>query len=214
MSLTPNQPDSKRELAPAGTHRAVLYKIINYGNVPTEWNGETSKKHKIRLIWELSDETIEYEKDGEKVTAPFSVGRKFTFSMGDNSNLYPIVQGITGGLKEDERWNFNIESLLGTACLLTVVHDEFNGNKYAKVTSATQLPKSMEAPKQVNENEVEDVRDLSQEQIEALPDFIKDEMKQSDEYHVRFVAPRGDGDKEEHPSVKEAREVDPEDIPF
>lgn len=214
MSLTPNQPDSKRELAPAGTHRAVLYKVVNLGTLKTEWEGKEKDSHKIRLYWELSDEKVKYEKDGETKEAPFSVGRKLTFSMGDNSHLYPIVQGITGGLTEDERWNFDIESLLGTPCLLTVVHDEYNGNRYAKVTGATQLPKGMEAPVQVNESTVIDVRKLSKEDIDALPDFMADDMRSSNEYHVRFDAPRGDVEAPKPAAVAEAQAIKPEDIPF
>lgn len=215
MSLTPNQPESKRELAPAGTHRAVLYKVINLGTLKTEWQGQEKDSHKIRLIWELSDEFIEYEKDGEKIKAPFSIGRKFTFSMGDNSHLLPIVQGMTGGLTEDERWNFDIESLLGVPCLITVIHDEYNGNKFAKVTGASQLPKAMEKPTQVNPSEVLDVRYLTEEQIEALPSFLSDDMESSREYHVRFKAPRSEAPKPEKPkAVEDAQAINPEDIPF
>ena len=217
MSLTPSKPDSKeRQLPPAGTHRAVLYKIINLGTLDTEWKGEAKKSHKIRLFWELSDEQIEYEVNGEKKSGPFSIGRKFTFSMGDNSHLYPIVTGITGGLTDDERWNFDIESLLGQTCLVTVVHDEYEGRKYAKVTAATSLPKSMETPEQVNESQMIDVRKLTQDEIDDLPEYIRDDMKSSQEYHVRFDAPRsenptGDG-PESYPQPE--GEINPDDIPF
>lgn len=215
MSLRPSQPESKRELAPAGTHRAVLFRVINLGTLKTEWEGKERDSHKIRLIWELTDETITYTKDDKEVTAPFSVGRKFTFSMGDNSHLYPIVQGMTGGLTEDERWNFDIESLLGSPCLVTVVHDESNGNKFAKIASATKLPKAMEVPTQVNPSEVLDVRKLSQEEIEALPDFLSADMEASNEYHVRFNAPRSETPEPAKPQVVEdAQAIEPEDIPF
>ncbi len=215
MTLKPNQPESKRELAPAGTHRAVLYKVVNLGTLKTEWEGKEKDSHKIRLYWELSDRKVKYEKDGKEVEAPFSVGRKLTFSMGDNSHLYPIVQGMTGGLTEEERWNFDIESLLGVPCLITLVHDEFNGTKYAKVTAATQLLEGMEKPIQVNPNEVLDVRKMSKDEIDELPEFIADDMRSSLEYKLRFEAPRTESPESDKPkAVSDAQEITPENIPF
>lgn len=205
---------TERKLPPTGTHRAVLYKIINLGNLETEWQGKKKKSHKIRLYWELSDESIEYEKDGEKKTAPLSISRKFTFSLGDNSHLYPVVTGIVGGLTEDERWNFNIESLLGVPCLITIIHDEFNGIKFAKVTAATQLPKGMEKPVQVNPSVVIDVRKLTKEEVDALPEFIAKDMQSSDEYHVRFLAPRSDATQGSPSALPPYPEIEEKDIPF
>lgn len=211
------KPDKKeggsRQLAPTGTHRAVLYKLINLGTLPVEWNGETKKQHKIRLIWELTDETIEYEKDGEKKSGPIAVGRKFTFSMSDKGLLLPIVTGIVGGLTEDERWNFDIESLLGQSCLVTITHEEYNGTPYAKIVGASMLPKGMEKPTQINPTTIWDVRKMSQEEIEELDDYIKDDMKSSDEYHVRFEAPRGNNENDVY-KQNGVEEIGPDDIPF
>lgn len=215
MSLTPQKQEStNRTIAPAGTHRAVLYKIINLGTIPTEWMGQEKKSHKIRLIWELTDEKIEYEKDGEKKSGPIVVGRKFTFSLGDKSSLYPIVVGMIGGLTDDERWNFNIESLLGTPCLVTVVHDEFNGKPYAKITSASMLPRGMEIPTQVNKSVVIDVRNMSQEEIDKLPEYLAKDMQASDEYHVRFLAPRGNNNANDVYAKHGVESINPEDVPF
>lgn len=222
--IPPKSEEMQRDLPPTGTHRAVLYKLVNLGTLETEWQGKPKKSHKIRLIWELSDENIEYEKDGQKVTAPFAVGRKFTLSMGDNSHLYPIVQGITGGLTDDERWNFDVESLVGQPCLITVIHDEWEGKKFAKVTGATKLPKGMMEPKQVNESTIWDVRKLSKEEIADLPEYIAKDMESSDEYKLRFLAPRSeqptkigntDMDYPDGPvdSFTE-EEINPEDVPF
>lgn len=188
-------PEQKKELPPTGSHRAVLYKLINLGTLTTEWNGQEKKQHKIRLYWELSDEKVTYEKDGETVSKPFSVGGKYTYSLFENSHLTPIVTGMLGTkLHEDEIPGFDIETLLGTPCLITVIHDEYNGNKFAKVSNVTVLPRGMEAPTQVNKTEILDVRKLSQQEIGELPEFIRKDMESSAEYHVRFNAPRAEED--------------------
>lgn len=218
--LTPNRSTKERQLPPTGTHRAVLYKLINLGTLETEWEGKKKMSHKIRLIWELTDEVLEYEveENGEKVkkSGPFSVGGKYTYSMGDNSRLLPIITGMLGtSLSEDERWNFDARKLLGTPCLVTVVHDEFEGTKFAKVTGATALPKAMAKPTQINETVNLDVRELSQEAIAQLPEYIRNDMESSREYHVRFLAPRSEtphvlGDK--YPDI--SPENDPDAVPF
>lgn len=207
---------SEKKLAPTGTHRAVLYKLINLGTLNVEWDGEPKKSHKIRLGWELSDEEIEYEKDGETIKKPFVVDRKFTFSLGDNAHLTPIVEGMIGKpLFDKEKAEFDIETLLGMSCLITIVHDEYNGNKFAKVTNATLLPKGMEKPTQVNENLILDVRKMSREEIDELPEFIANDMKSSDEYRVRFEAPRSETPETDLPDVvKEKQELEPGDLPF
>lgn len=222
MSLTPPKPDNiERQLPPAGTHRAVLYKIINLGTLDTEWQGQAKKSHKIRLIWELSDEEVIYttkDERGQEIekTAPFAVGRKFTLSMGDNSHLFPFVQGMIGvALTDDERYNFDIESLLGRECLITVVHAEYEGRKFAQVTNASTLPKGMEKPKQINETVMLDVRKLSQQEIGELPEYIRVDMEASSEYDVRFNAPRTDAPQAQvPPQVQAEQELNPEDIPF
>jgi len=222
MSLTPTKPEggNDRQLPPAGTHRAVLYKLINLGTLTTEYKGQKKKQHKIRLFWELSDKMVEYEKDGEKIKAPFSVGGKFTFSLGDQSHLYPIVTGMIGqGLTEDERWNFDIESLLGMSCLVSVVHDKTqDGISFAKIASTSPLIEGMDAPTQVNPTTILDVRKLTKEEIDELREYIKNDMMSSSEYHLRFLAPREDI-KTGAAKVYEEQEVSDDeitedDIPF
>ena len=219
MSLTPTKPENReRQLPPAGTHRAVLYKIVNLGTLTTEFKGVEKKQHKIRLFWELPDEKIEYEVNGEKKSGPFSIGKKFTFSMGDQSHLYPIVVGMVGqALTEDERWSFNIESLLGSSSLITITHDTLpDGRKFANVSSTSPLVKGMEKPTQTNQSEMIDVRKLTKEEIDNLPDYLKEDMKSSSEYHVRFLAPRGEEGSRVDKIYEESgiEEIKPEDIPF
>ena len=206
--LIPKKVGSDRELAPTGSHRAVLYKLVNLGTLETEWEGKKKMSHKIRLIWELSDEVLEYEYDdketGQKVkkSGPFAVGGKYTYSLGDNSRLLPVVQGMLGtNLTEDERWTFDAQKLLGMPCLVTVIHDEYEGTKFAKVASVTSLPKAMAKPAQINETIIWDVRELSQEAIAELPEYIRKDMEASQEYHVRFLAPRSEQPREVAPGV-------------
>jgi hypothetical protein len=107
--------------------------------------------------------------------------------MGKKSNLRPFVEGIIGtSLSDDEAYAFELEDLMGRACLLNVVHEEKNGNTYANIHNASPLPKSLKAPEMVNEAKVIDVDSASAAEIDALPTFIKDKIVSSEEYQLRF----------------------------
>lgn len=184
MSLTAPRAKTQTDV-PKGNHVARLYQIIHIGTNEFEFKGETKKSDKIRLTFELCNETKVF-KEGEE-PKPFSVSREFGFSMGPKSHLRPFVEGMIGtSLFEDEAYNFNFEDLLGRACLLNIVHDDKNGNVYANIKGVSPLPNGMAAPEQFNESKMIDVNTSPFEEIDALPDFIKNKMQSSEEYQGRL----------------------------
>lgn len=200
-ALTAPKAASKTDV-PKGNHVARLYQIIHIGTVSYQWQGETKQQDKIRLTFELCNERKVFEEGGEP--KPFSISREFGFSMGRKSHLRPFVEGMLGvAFHDEEAYAFDIEQLLGEVCLLNVVHVEKNGNIYAEIQGASQLPKGMEAPALFNPTKIVDVRTATEEQIKELPDFIQEKMRSSLEYQNR--TPGGS-----YP----ADAVNPEDVPF
>jgi hypothetical protein len=63
-------------------------------------------------------------------------------------------------LHDDEAYNFNLDDLLGEACLLNVVRTEKGGNTYANIQGASLLPKGMTAPELVNETRSLDINTI------------------------------------------------------
>lgn len=191
MSHTP--PAKKApEPAPAGNHVARLYQIVHVGTVPNVYMGEQTLTDQVRLSFELCNKKKVFKEDeGEK---PISVSTFFlTYSMGKKANLTKLVEGMIGTtLDEDEAASFDLDSILGEACLLNVVHTEKNGNTYANIKSASPLPEGITAPALVNPARFLDVNDMTMEEIDEQPDFIKDRMKSSEEYDKRFRQPGGD----------------------
>ena len=224
----------ERVLAPAGTFPARVFKFMNLGTRFQEYKGQLKDYPDtlINISWELPTELNKFtvkKEDGseEEVEKPFAVSREFTLSMGKKSNLRPFVEGIIGTqLTDDEAYNFDLEELLGKACLITIAHrkSEKNGNTYANVISATPLIKGMEMPEAVNEQRIFNVNDSSLEDIEALPEWLRDKVKESDEYKERFdpataerranieeeLKKRGVSNEDKYPE----EEINPEDIPF
>jgi len=113
--------------------------------------------------------------------------------MSPKGKLRPFIEGMIGTkLHDDEAYSFDPEKLLGESCLLNVVHEEKNGSTYANIANASPVPKSMEAavPALVNGKSIVDVETSTREEIDALPDFLKEKVYSSIEFANRFG---GDG---------------------
>jgi hypothetical protein len=178
-------PEKKQfDPVPAGTHVARFIEIINIGSVETEWEGQKRLSHKIRLGFELCNERKVF-KEGEQ-EKPYTISREFTYSMGEKSNLRPVVEGMIGAtLTDEEARTFDLEKLLGTACLLNVVHVTKGDSVYANIKSASPLLKGITAPEQFNKSRLVDVDTATEEVINSLPQFIAEKMRSSQEYKTR-----------------------------
>jgi hypothetical protein len=185
MTLTPAKKGGSYDPVPSGNHIARLYEIIHVGTIPTQWQGQDKMTDKIRLGFELCNEKKEFRQgEGEK---PYSISREFTYSWGQKGHLRPFIEGFIGTkLHDDEAYNFNLEDLLGEACLLNVVHTEKDGNTYANIQGASPLPKGLAAPALVNEKRSLDINSIPYNEIDALPEFIQKKMKSSEEYSARL----------------------------
>jgi len=124
--------------------------------------------------------------------------------MNEKATLRKLVEGIIGtALTDKEAEIFDIEQLLGEACLLNVIHKDSPKGIRANIQGASPLPKGMTAPDMVNEARSIDVNTASQIEIRDLPNFIREKMETSKEYQQRF----GEGAQAEGGVTKD-------DIPF
>jgi hypothetical protein len=180
---------------PAGNHVARLFQIIHIGTTHFVYQNEEKSQDKIRFTFELCNEKKIF-KDGEE-ERPYAVSREFGLSMGKKSHLRPFIEGMLGTkFSDDEAYDFDIDTLLGKACLLNVVHNEKNGNVYADIQNASPLPKGLEAPDMVNAAKLIDVNESLREEIDALPEFIRNKMQSSDEYGARFLGKTGPSEED------------------
>ena len=137
------------ELAPAGTHLAVCYRVIDLGTQAVDWQGQTKHQRKVLLSWELPDEQMS---DGR----PFSIGQRYTLSSSEKARLRQDLESWRGRPFTDVDFDpanpnrFNIKKLIGVGCLLTVVHTEKAGKSYANIKSVAKLMKGQAAPPPVN----------------------------------------------------------------
>ena len=218
-------------LAPAGTHVARVYKFMNLGTRLQEYQGklkdypDTLVSFTLELPNELNE--FEYENNGEteKVSKPFVISKEFTLSMGKKSNLRPFVEGIIGvQLTDAEAGSFDIETLVGMTCQATIVHQQSKSDpdrKYANLKSVAPLMKGVEAPAQVNESVIMDVKTMTLDEFNALPDFLQKKIEISDEWKARFDPDEIERKKKlqqeidaRKPQSADSEEIGPEDIPF
>ena len=156
-----------------------MYSVVQLGTMNGEYLGKPTKKNKIRITWELPEEIREF--DGEQ--KPMVVGKTYTASIYEQAKLRPIVEGILGEIDED---TFTIESLVDKPCMVQLSPAEYQGTEYMDVVSATQLPKSVPAPKQVNPSVYLDYQEAWSDEVYAnLPQWMRDKMAESEEMKAR-----------------------------
>ena len=173
-----------RELCPAGTQVARLYSVVHIGTVAFEYMGEAKTANKVRLTFELPNEMRVF-KDGEP-EKPMVISSEFALSMHEKASLRKFIEGLVGTtLNADEAAGFDVESLIGTPCLLNIVHTTKNGKEFANIKTASPLVKGMEAPPAINAPLALNYGDKWDVQVfEALPGFLKDKMKATPEYEA------------------------------
>jgi hypothetical protein len=173
---------------PAGNHIARCYSMVELGTLSEVILGQEKQVHKIRLTFELPDELKVFNAD--KGEQPCVISKEFTLSMNEKSNLRGFLKSWRGkDFTEDEAASFDVTKLLGVPCLLNIIHKP--GKKdpsriYDEIASATPLMKNMICPPQVNPNFEFSLQDFDQNRFEALPDFLKDKIRQSKEYKAMF----------------------------
>jgi hypothetical protein len=185
MAITAKKSEQiERELIPAGNYVARCYKMIEIGNVPTEYLGVEKLSHKVRIGWELPTELKVFKQEnGEQ---PLVIEKEYTLSLADKSNLRKDLKSWRGkDFTELEMDNFDITKLIGTPCMLNIIH--VAGKKdptkmYQAIGSVSPVPKGLECPKQINETFIFDFENYNQEKFNSLPDFIKNQIIESEEF--------------------------------
>jgi hypothetical protein len=171
-------------LAPAGTHLARCYRLIDIGTRHSEYMGEPTTKNEVVFGWELCHETVDTE-EGPK---PAVCSKFYTNSLNEKANLRKDLEAWRGRpFTDDELKAFDLNAVLGKPCLLTIVHQaNAEGRKKAKVFAVTGVPKGTVVPPQVNPSQSFWIDEWDEQVFEKLPDGFKRLITASDEFRVKF----------------------------
>lgn len=205
MAIIAQNTDTNTVLAPAGNHIARCYSMVHIGTLDDEYMGQPRKTNKVRLTWELPNEKhIFREENGPE---PFVVSKEYTLSMGEKSNLRKDLESWRGkAFSEDEAKAFDVTVLTGVPCMINVIHkDSSTGKTHARVTGVTPLPKGIDCPEQINPS-FEFNFDEGFENLESLPDWLKDKIKSSYEFKSKMGITQAE-------DIKSTEDED-DDLPF
>lgn len=140
--------DFKR--VPAGSHIAVCNLIADCGMQPGS-QLYPNPKHKLYVRFEIPAERVEYEKDGQTIEGPMTIGSFYTASMNEKATLRKHLESWRGrSFTDEEAAQFDVSAILGKACMLSVVHSEAGGKTYANIASIGAMPKGVPIPKAEN----------------------------------------------------------------
>lgn len=193
--------DFKR--APAGSHIAVCNLVADVGLQPGSQQYPAPKR-KIYVRFEIPAERVEYEKDGKQVEGPLTIGSFYTASMNEKATLRKHLEGWRGkAFTDDEAAAFDVSSLLGKACMLSVIESDSGGKTYSNISGIGKLPKGMDAPKAENPLLYFD-SDSGQAEYDALPKWLREKI----DGQLRPAKPSAN---ESHAS---SDFIDDRDIPF
>jgi len=181
----PRKERTQREILPAGTYLARLYSIIELGTSSYTWQGKEIASHKVQLTWELPTEMKVF--DEAKGEQPRVIGDSYGFSMAPKANLRNVVvHGMLGtSLTDTEADGFDIDSLLGNPCLLSIGHQPDKNDpeiKYERILSVSPLMKGQTCPDQINPSVTLYFNDWKPEVFEKVPKWLQDKITASPEY--------------------------------
>jgi hypothetical protein len=152
-------PVGEFKAVPAGLHLARCYRIIDLGTQRSEFDGQEKYQRKIMLGWELHGKD---EEGNELVTDrgdPMAIFKNYTLSWNDKATLRLDLQSWRGKpFTEAEMRRFDISTVLGAWCMLTVIpRPGKNGKIYSNVKGVSPVAsiiKQAGLPPAINPNQL------------------------------------------------------------
>jgi hypothetical protein len=166
-------------LAPAGTSPAVCTQIIDLGTQVSEFSGEKKSAHKVLIGWEIAGEVDEEGK-------PVMAFQRFTVSLHEKATLRKTLAAWRNRdfTEQELAGGFSIQSVLGAPCMLSIVHIEKAGKKYANIQGVMSLPKGMPKPTPAGPLVVYDIDKHDQAVFDSLGKKLQEKIASSPEFRA------------------------------
>ena len=182
--------------APEGTHPARIVQVVDFGLQPrTHWQtGEpTAPKSRVYVGFELPSSTFEVEnkETGEKKEYTHVVGKEYTLSTHEKSDLMKLIRTV----KPDTK---SLIEFLNLPVLVEVGRTK--GDK-AKIENVMKPPQGMPVPEATVETSYFDKGNPAKEAWDSLKDWQKKNILESLDYKGEcdeWVEPKEDEAKAEY----------------
>jgi len=207
MLIAENNTDRSFKLVPAGTHMALCYGIVDLGTQVYSYQGEQKQARQCRIMWELHGE----DADGQPLTLedgrPLSLSQRYTLSLAEKAKLRKTLISWRGReFTATELRGFDLRTIIGAPCMLTVTHAVKSDKTYANVDTVTAVPaalKKLGLPELVNKRIYFSFGYFNQDEFDVLSEGLKRMIIQSPEWEAR----------QQVKHVTKLNDVD-DDIPF
>jgi hypothetical protein len=187
MIVTGSNSERKQfQIAPAGTHLARLYRIIDLGTQMREYEGKVNMLRKAKFFWELHGEDGTGKPLLTTEGKPLIQSKEYTMSLGEKANLRRDLEAWRGkAFSEDELRGFNVSAVLGQFCMVNISHRVKGDMTYADLKGVSGVPaiyKKAGLPEGVNSTLLFSLDKFDEQVFESLSDSIKDTIRKSPEY--------------------------------
>jgi hypothetical protein len=189
LTLSETSKNTERKLPEAGATVGVLYSLVDLGHQKTNWDGQEKWSPKVRLTFELPDQTDEFEVEEKgkrtKISKPMVVSIEQTRSLGEKASLRKLLEQWRGQtFTAAELKAFSLKNLLGKPAMLTLIHKTSQqGRQYCAIAGASKLPKGMTAPaKTTNDLMYYEIEEKDGGQFKDMPEWLQDKIRGSKEF--------------------------------
>jgi len=190
MALTLSESaKQERKLPEAGATVGVLYSLVDLGHQKTNWDNQEKWTPKVRLTFELPDQTDEFEveENGKRTTVqkPMVVSIEQTRSLGEKASLRKLLEQWRGQtFTSKELQAFSLKNLLGKPAMLTLIHKTSQqGRQYCAIAGASKLPKGMKAPATTTNDQLYyEIEQGEAGQFNDMPDWLQEKIRASKEF--------------------------------
>lgn len=195
MIVTGSNSERKQfQIAPAGTHLARLYRIIDLGTQMREFEGKVTMNRKAKFFWELHGEDSEGKPLTTSEGKPLIQSKEYTLSLNDKANLRRDLEAWRGKtFTEDELKGFSLKNVLGQFCMVNISHRPKGDVTYADLKGVSSVPsiyKKQGLPEGINPTMLFDLNNYDAEMFESLSESIKEIIKKSPEYRAVADSPK------------------------
>ena len=189
MIVTGSNSEKKQfQIAPAGTHLARLYRIIDLGTQMREYEGKVNMLRKAKFFWELHGEDANGKPLLTTEGKPLIQSKEYTMSLGEKANLRRDLEAWRGkAFTEDELRGFNVSAVLGQFCMINISHRLKGDITYADLKGVSSVPsiyKKAGLPEGVNSTLLFSLDKFDEQAFDSLSDSIKDTIRKSPEYRA------------------------------
>ena len=179
----------ERKLPEAGATVGVLYSLVDLGHQKTNWDNQEKWTPKVRLTFELPDQTDEFEveENGKRTTIqkPMVVSIEQTRSLGEKASLRKLLEQWRGQtFTSKELQAFSLKNLLGKPAMLTLIHKTSQqGRQYCAIAGASKLPKGMKAPATTTNDQLYyEIEQGEAGQFSDMPEWLQEKIRASKEF--------------------------------